>query len=151
MNALATLLGRLMLAAVFIWAGWGKLDGFSSAFVYLKQGDIFAIWGKIPGLAATAQMIASKGLPMPNLLAAAAIVVELIGGFMIAIGWKTRLAAFAILAFIIVVSLFFHNFWLMSGQEAHLNTIMFLKNMGLAGGMLYLMAHGPGSISVDRA
>lgn len=129
MNALATLLGRLLLAAIFIWAGWGKIQGF----------------------AGTAQAIASKGLPLPEVLTVLTIIIEFLGGLMIVFGWKTRLAATAIFLFIIPTSLFFHNFWMMTGPEVHMNTIMFLKNMGLAGGMLYLIAHGPGNISVDRS
>jgi len=65
--------GRVLLALIFVISGYGKLVGFDGTVGY----------------------IASKGLPLPQLAAAAAIAIELIGGILLAIGWKTRWAATA--------------------------------------------------------
>ena len=75
---LLALIGRILLAAMFVISGYGKLTGFDGTVGY----------------------IASKGLPMPQLLAALAILIELGGGLAIIIGWKTRWAALAFIVFL---------------------------------------------------
>src|ERR1700712_3429919 len=67
----AALVGRILLAGMFVLSGFGKITAFSG----------------------TAGYIASKGLPFPELLAAAAIVIELGGGLAVLAGWKTRWVA----------------------------------------------------------
>jgi putative oxidoreductase len=124
----AALAGRILLALIFVISGFGKITGF----------------------AGTAGYMASKGLPMPEVLLVGTIAVELIGGLMIAAGWKTRWAAAAIFAFIIPTTLIFHNPTGLTGQEAQNQTIQFLKNLSIMGGMLLVVAFGPGAWSVDR-
>lgn len=126
MNALrdlAALLGRILIAALFIPAGWGKISGFSG----------------------TAGYIASKGLPLPEVGVVVAIVVELIGGLMLLVGFKTRWAAAALFLFLIPTLLFFHPFWRDPTQA-----IFFWKNVAIMGGLLYVWAFGPGRLSIDR-
>ena len=71
------LIGRVLLAVMFVYSGYGKIGGFEG----------------------TAHAIASKGLPLPEVGAAIALTVELIGGLMLVIGWKARWAAAAIVLF----------------------------------------------------
>ena len=122
------LIGRILLAVLFVVSGYGKLGGFEG----------------------TAHAIASKGLPLPEVGAAIALAVELIGGLMLAIGWKARWAAAAIVLFTIGATYYFHDFWHMADQAARTNQIMFLKNIAVIGGMLLVVAFGPGRYSVDR-
>ncbi len=119
----AALLGRILIALLFIPAGWGKVSGF----------------------AGTAGYIASKGLPLPEVGAAIAIVVELIGGVMLLVGFKTRWAAAALFLFLIPTSVFFHPFWADPSQATS-----FWKNIAIMGGVLYVWAFGAGRLSVDR-
>jgi putative oxidoreductase len=121
------LVGRVLLALMFVISGWGKITGF----------------------AGTAGYIASKGLPAAQLLAIAAIAVELGGGLAIALGWKTRWAALAMVVFLIVITPIFHPFWAVPPDQASMQNINFMKNLSILGGMLVLWAAGAGRYSVD--
>jgi putative oxidoreductase len=125
-NAL-TLVGRLLLALLFLPAGFGKLTGFAGAAGY----------------------IASKGLPLPEVGAAIAIVAELGGSVALILGFGTRWAAAALSLFTLAATVFFHNFWAMPADQAYVNQLMFFKNIAVIGGLLVLMAHGAGAFSLD--
>lgn len=125
-NPLA-LIGRLLLALVFLPAGIGKITGF----------------------AGTAGYIASKGLPMPELGAAIALTVEIAGGLALIAGWGTRWAALALAFFTLVASYFFHNYWTLPVDQQMVQQLMFFKNIGIVGGLLVLAAHGAGAWSLD--
>lgn len=124
----AALVGRILVAVIFIKAGWGK----------------------IPGWEATAGYMAAKGLPLVPLLLAATIVIELGGGLMLAVGWKTRWAAAAIFLWLIPVTFAFHAFWGIDPAQVQNQANHFLKNVSIAGAMLLLLAFGPGAYSLDR-
>jgi putative oxidoreductase len=104
---------------------------------------------KIVAFSGTAAAMAKKGIPMTELLLVISIVVELSGALMIIVGWKARLGAAALFLWMIPVSLLYHNFWAMEGQEQFINRIMFLKNISMMGAMLFLMTFGSGGFSVD--
>ena len=91
----AALLARILLAGIFILSGWSKIAGFEG----------------------TAGYIASKGLPMSQVLAALAIVVELGGGLLLLVGWKARWAALAIAVFTLLAAFLFHNYWAASADQ----------------------------------
>ena len=124
----AALAGRTLLAVPFVVSGYGKIGAF----------------------AATAGMMAGKGLPAPEVLLALAIVVELGGGLALVIGWMTRWSALAILVFTVVATLVFHNFWAFPADQALMQQISFMKNLSIIGGLLLLVAFGPGRYAVDR-
>jgi putative oxidoreductase len=121
------LLGRVLIAFIFIFAGFGKVTGFDGTVGY----------------------IASKGLPLPQLAAVAAIIVELGGGILLVAGWKARWAAAAMLVFTAMAALLFHNFWAVSAEQAQDQMIHFMKNVSMMGGLLYVVVYGSGPISVD--
>ncbi|MCI0401083.1 MAG: DoxX family protein [Gammaproteobacteria bacterium] len=126
MRQFGPLVGRVLLAGLFIIAGVEKLMGFDG----------------------TAAVMASKGLPMVNLLLVATILIELGGGLLIALGWQARWGALAIFLFIIPVTLVFHAFWTFEGAEHTQQVHSFLKNLAIMGGMLYIMAAGSGPYSL---
>jgi putative oxidoreductase len=126
-DALA-LVGRILLGLIFVLSGFQKLTGFSGAV----------------------GAIASKGLPMPEVLAVLTIAIELGAGLLLVVGLKARWAGLLLFLFIIPVSLTFHNFWTMEGAAAAMNKIQFLKNVAIMGGMLMVAAFGPGRYSVDK-
>jgi putative oxidoreductase len=131
MNALnhyGPLAGRILIAAIFVFAGLGKITGFEGTVGY----------------------IASKGLPLPQLAAIGAILVELGGGIMLVLGWKTRWAAVALFLFTGLAALFFHNFWALSPDQAQNQMIHFMKNMAVMGGLLFVVVHSGGPLSLDR-
>lgn len=126
LNAL-DLAGRLLLVALFLPAGIGKLTGFSGTVGY----------------------IASVGLPLPALGAALAAVVEIGGALALLFGFGTRIAALALAGFTLVASFFFHAYWAMPADQAFMQQLMFFKNIAVTGGLLVLAAHGAGAWSVD--
>ena len=131
MNALQnplTLIGRILLAYLFIPAGIGKLGA---------------------GFAGTAGYIASKGLPMPEVLAAIAIVIEIGAGIALLIGFKTRWAALLLALFTLGAALFFHNYWALPAEQQMMQQLMFDKNLGIVGGLLAIAAFGAGAVSLD--
>jgi len=121
------LAGRLLLALIFVISGYNKLVGFEGTVGY----------------------IAAKGLPLPQLAAAAAIAIELVGGILLIVGWQTRWAATAIFVFLIPTTLIFHPFWAVAANQ-QMETIQFMKNLCIMGGMLYVMAFGAGPLSIDN-
>ena len=125
----AALVGRVLLALLFVVTGYGKITGYDG----------------------TAGFMASAGVPMIGVLLPLSLVVELGGALALIIGWKTRWAALALAAFSVVATLTFHNFWAMKPEAVMMNTLLFYKNVAIIGGLLMVWAFGPGRISVDRA
>ena len=128
----APLVGRTLLALIFIFAGFHKITGFEG----------------------TAGYMASHGLPMPQVLLVATIVIELIGGLMLLIGWQAKLAAAAIFLFLIPATLVFHAFWTVNPADAMLlqnQMNHFMKNLAIMGGMLYVVAYGSGPFSLQKS
>lgn len=119
--------GRFLLALIFVFSGWGKIAGFEGTVAYM----------------------ASKGMPFPQVLLPGAILIELGGGLALMLGWKARWAALAIFLFCIPTTLVFHDFWALPPEQAQNQMIHFLKNLALMGGMLYIVAFGPGALSLD--
>ncbi len=122
------LIGRILIALIFILSGFGKLTGFEATVGY----------------------IASKSLPMPQIAAVGSIIVELCGGIMLVIGWRARLAAAVLFIFTLLAALFFHNFWAVPADQAQNQMIHFMKNITIMGGLLFVVVHGSGPFSVDR-
>ena len=113
------LAGRICLALIFLNAGVNHLLGFS-------------------GFVST---IASKGLPIPVVFGVGAIVALLAGSLSLILGYKTQIGAILLIIFLIPTTLIFHP------PVSALTD--FLKNLGLIGGLLIVIASGPGLISVD--
>jgi putative oxidoreductase len=88
-------------------------------------------------------MIASKGLPIPSVLAVGAIACLLLGSLSLLLGFKTQIGALLLVLFLIPTTLLFHPFTTDLGN--------FLKNLALIGGLLMVVSYGPGLISVDGA
>ncbi|MBG6071115.1 MULTISPECIES: DoxX family protein [unclassified Polaromonas] len=122
-----SLIGRVLLALLFIPAGFSKIGGF----------------------AGTASYIASKGVPFPELAAAAAVGVELGLGLLLLIGWQTRWAALGIAFFTVVITFIFHNFWAVPAELVTSQQQSFFKNIAVVGGLLTVAAWGAGAWSVD--
>jgi putative oxidoreductase len=90
------------------------------------------------------------GLPLPSVLAAGALVLEIVAGIALIIGYKTRWAALALALFTLAAAFLFHNYWAMPAGQQMMQQIIFLKNLAVTGGLLMLAMAGPGAWSVDR-
>ncbi|WP_114391549.1 DoxX family protein [Oleisolibacter albus] len=121
--------GRVLLAAIFLSSGLSKLTGWDGSLAY----------------------VAAAGLPLPPaLLLAAAIVTELGGGLALVAGFQTRAAALVLAGFSVVTAVLFHNYWAVAdAQMATVQSIMFWKNLAMAGGFLQVAAFGPGAVALD--
>lgn len=126
-----------------------KNSGATLLVARLGVGAIFLISGvgKLAAWSATASFAGTKGVP--TILLAAATVLEIVGAISVLTGWKARWGAAALVVFLVPVTLAFHNFWAYQGAEAQLQTIQFLKNVSIGGGLLAIFAAGPGALSVD--
>jgi len=116
-------LGRTLIAIIFLVSGIGKLLA--------------------PG--ATIAYIGSLGLPAPALGLIGALVLELAGATLLAVGYKTRLVALLLAAYAVITALIFHHALADQNQMFHL-----LKNLAMAGGLLQVVAFGAGAFSVDN-
>lgn len=116
----AKLAGRVLLALMFVLAGWSKITGYSGTQAYMASAGV------------------------PGFLLPLVILTELGGGLAILLGWQTRLAAIALFGFTIIASVLFHADF---GNQ--MQQLMFMKNLTIAGGFLTLFAAGPGRFSVD--
>lgn len=120
--SLVPLLGRILMAYIFITSGFGKLMNPAGAIGY----------------------IASAGLPLPQVAVYVAVVVELIGGIALVVGFQTRLVALVMAVFTLVTAFAFHNHMEDMGQA-----INFMKNIAITGGFLQVVAFGAGAWSLD--
>lgn len=129
LNRYGPLVGRILIALIFVVSGFGKITGFEGTVGY----------------------IASKGLPLPEFAAMAAVIIELGGGLMVVFGWKARWAAAAMFVFTAVAALIFHNFWAVPAAQSQNQMIHFMKNVSMLGGLLYVIVYGSGPLSVDSS
>lgn len=124
MNFLQTFsapLGRVLIALIFFLSGINKIFAYAGTQGYMSA------------------------MGVPGELLPLVIIVEVLGGLAIIIGWQTRLAAFALAGFTIISAVIFHaNF------SDQMQFIMFMKNLAISGGLLFLVANGPGVLAVDN-
>ena len=113
--------GRILIAWMFVTSGFGKIGGYEGTEAYM----------------------ASMGVP--GALLPLVIVTELGGGLLIVFGLFTRYAAIALAGFSILAGVLFH-----AGSPDHMQQIMFMKNLSIAGGFLFLAANGAGRFSLDQ-
>jgi putative oxidoreductase len=121
------LVARILLAFMFVLAGFGKLGDVSGTMAYTASGGI------------------------PGVLAIPAIGVEILAGLAILAGWQVRPAALALAAFTVVAGYLFHYVPAqgLEGFAAMSEMNHFYKNLAIAGGFLALAATGPGAYSVE--
>jgi putative oxidoreductase len=119
----ALLVGRLLIAALFLVAGVRKLMAVGMSAAYL---------GKL-------------GFPAPEVMVWLTIAIEIGGAALLIAGWQTRRVAWLLIAFTAIASVMAHRFW---QNPAELNN--FLKNVAIVGGLLYVVVFGAGAVSLDE-
>ena len=114
------LTGRVLMSAIFIMAGINKISGYAGTQGYMESVGV------------------------PGALLPLVILLEVGGGLAILLGWQTRIAAFLLAGFSVLSALVFHaNF----GDQTQ--SILFMKNLAMAGGLLFLVAGGIHVWSID--
>jgi putative oxidoreductase len=121
-----TLVGRILYALLFLSAVPGHFKSETIAYA------------------------ASQGVPLAGLAVPASGLLALLGGLSIALGYKARWGAIAIVAFLAPVTVMMHNFWAVTDPMMHqLQMVMFMKNLALIGAALTFAVHGAGAYSLD--
>jgi putative oxidoreductase len=126
---LVLLVGRVLIAAIFLNAGVRKLLGFAGTVGYFTK----------------------LGFPAPELFAVLAIVIEVGGSILLIIGWKTRWVAWLLALFVLIAALAAHRFWQVDAAQYANQMNHFMKNLAIIGGLLFVASFGPGSASVDKS
>jgi len=114
-------LGRVLMSAIFILSGLGKLPHFHDV----------------------AGMMAGKGIPLAAVALAITLVIEIGGGLMVLTGFKARYAALVIALWLVPVTLVFHHFWGVPEAQQQEQMVNFLKNVAIMGGLLVLAYASP--------
>ena len=122
MDKFADLAGRFLLGGIFAMAGFNKIGA---------------------GYAGTAGYMDSMGVP--GGLLPVVIALEIVAGVMVIVGFKVKYAAYALAAFTIVAGAIFH-----SDFANQMQSIMFMKNLAITGGLLLLAVNGSGTLSLDK-
>ncbi|MGE6267718.1 DoxX family protein [Aeromonas media] len=120
MKDVALLAGRILLALMFVMAGWGKIGGYAGTQGYMET------------------------MGVPGFMLPLVILLELGGGLAIMLGLFTRSLSVLLAGFTLMAAFIFHY------QPAEqMQMLMFMKNLSVAGGFLALAAAGPGAFSLD--
>lgn len=120
LNNAATLTGRILIAAIFLISGIGKITGYAGTQAYMESAGV------------------------PGALLPLVIALEVGGALAIIAGFFTRWVALALAGFSIAAAVLFH-----SNSADQMQQILFMKNLAIAGGFLFLYAFGPGGWSLD--
>ncbi|MEO6408674.1 MAG: DoxX family protein [Burkholderiaceae bacterium] len=121
------LIGRFLLALMFVLAGLSKITGFAGTVGYMS----------------------AKGIPAAEVLAVLTILLELGGGLALMAGFHARWAALGLALFTLLASVIFHNFWAVPEAQKMVQQLMFMKNLSVVGGLLMVAALGAGPASLD--
>ncbi len=122
MNCIIPLVGRILLSAIFLMSGIGKIFDFSG----------------------TQQYMVAAGMPSTEVFLSAAIAFEILGALLIIVGYKARVGAILLILFLVPATVIFHTNFSDKTQM-----IMFMKNLSILGGLLLIAGFGAGSISLD--
>ncbi|MGF6703138.1 putative oxidoreductase [Paraburkholderia sp. MM5496-R1] len=122
------LVARILLMVLFVMFGWSKLTGFAGTVAYMT----------------------SIGAPVPAFSAVIAVVMELVVGVALLVGFFTRPLALLLAVYTLGTAIIGHHYWNMTGAMQYDNMIHFYKNIGIIGGLLLLCVTGPGKYSFDR-
>ena len=121
------LVGRILLAAIFLIAGIRKIMAFAGTVGYFTK----------------------LGFPAPEAMAVLAILIEVGGGALLILGWQTRRIAWLMIAFVVIATFMAHRFWQFDAAQYANQMNHFLKNAAIVGGLLYAAVMDAGALSLD--
>ena len=131
LTGITSVAGRIMLAAIFL---------------------LSAIGNKIPHFNQTIDYMNAHVVPYPSISLVGAIAFLIVGSLLIIAGFQARVGAMLLMVFLVLATYYFHDFWTHNSDspEYQAQMIQFMKNLGLAGAMVFLICNGPGEGSLDR-
>jgi len=115
------LTARILLGHIFLLAGINKISAYEGTAAYMEA------------------------MGVPGMLLPAVIFLEIAGGLMVILGYKTKIAGVALAVFTVVAAVIFH-----SALSDQMQMILFMKNMAIAGGLLLFVSYGAGALSLDK-
>jgi putative oxidoreductase len=118
----------------------------------LLMASIFLVFGirKLLAFAGTVGYFTKLGFPMPEAMVVLAIIIEIGGGILLAIGWKTRWVAWLLALFTVIALCAAHRYWEFDAAQYANQMTHFFKNLCIIGGLMMVATFGPGPISVDK-
>lgn len=121
LDPLGNLIARSSMSLIFILAGLSKIGGYTATQAYMETAGV------------------------PGVLLPLVIALELGGGLALLLGVGTRTSAAALAMFSLVAAVLFH-----ADFADQMQSVLFMKNLAIAGGLLMVTLHGPGAWSLDR-
>jgi len=121
------LIGRILLASIFLLSGFAKFTDPTGAVGYMNQ----------------------VGIPYAGTLVYIAGAAEILGGAALLLGFLTRVGALGLIVYLVITTLYFHNFWALPEPQAKMQMVQFMKNLCIMGGLAMVVAFGPGKFSID--
>jgi putative oxidoreductase len=122
-----------------------------AARVLLSQIFLFSAASHVWSWGGTTQYMTGHGMIFVDLMLAGAVTFLLLGGLSVLLGYYARVGSLLLIVFLVLVTPIFHNFWAYEATDAQhqMQMINFMKNTGLAGGLLMVLAFGSGGLSLD--
>jgi len=127
LKSLAILLSRICLCSIYLWAGWAKLRNWKGTVTYMQSKNFPYIWLMLP----------------------AAILIQILGGLSLLLGFYCRSGTVILIIFTIPAMIKMHNFWKESGDLKLIEKTFFMKDLATVGGLIAILILGPGTISLD--
>jgi len=121
MEKYTELTARILLGHIFLLAGVNKMSAYEGTAAYMEA------------------------MGVPGMLLPAVILLEIAGGLMVILGYKTKIAAIALAGFTVIAAAIFH-----SALSDQMQMILFMKNLAITGGLLLLVTYGAGALSLDK-
>ena len=126
-SGMLQLVGRVLIGALFIVAGFRKIMMFAGSVGYFTK----------------------LGFPAAEAMTVLSIVIEIGGGALLMLGWQTRRVAWLMIAFVAIATFMAHRFWEFDATQYANQLNHFLKNVAIVGGLLYVAVLGAGALSVE--
>jgi putative oxidoreductase len=131
MNAMSQswtlLIGRVLVGSMFLVAGIRHYMFYAGSVGYFTK----------------------LGFPAPEAMVWLSIIIHIVGGILLIVGWKTQWASWVLLALVVIATAMAHRFWQFDAAQYGNQLNHFLKNLAIIGGLLYVVGFGAGAMSVD--
>jgi putative oxidoreductase len=126
LQELFMLLGRILISGMFLWGAYDRIKNWHSSVSYMK----------------------AKNVPQVSIVLPVGIALKIVGALLVLFGWHAHIGALLLLIVAIPFTYWAHPFWKAPANEKMLEKALFVKEMGIIGGLLLLLALGAGHIAI---
>lgn len=117
-----SLIGRVLISGVFLWAAYEKIKSWNATVSYMK----------------------SKNVPQLHIVLPVLVALKIIGGLSVLLGWHAHIGALLLLIVTVLSVLKLHAFWERQGAERNMEQLFFMKEVAIIGGLFLVLALGSG-------